>query len=312
LAGFSAAASAIVAATISILQGLNVLDVTEPVKIGLLGLAGAGLLAWAIAAAGDSLARAYAVANVSRTPSDQDNQPAIQAAAIRLADAYAAAHGVKVTPPASQAGGGASAPPASAYTPVSPAATKEIHLPISPPLKVKQGAQEGEAVAVQVSGDSGKETRSYLVGFPGSPPDWVPSDAIYIPSATPPATPPTTSPATQQSSTAASEECCLAFSPPIKVKVGTNDGEAIAVKTKSEGGKKTEWYLAGTAGSTYEWVIGHKVFMLPGAGTRQAGRRTLLRPAPPSLPIKSPGPLIAQHLRPKQAGVFDCRSARLL
>src|SRR5215212_4278969 len=89
VAGISAAAAAIVAAVISVLQGLDVLNVTEPVKIALLGLVGAGLLAWAIAAAGDSLARAYAVAHVSRTPSNQDNLPAIQAAAIRLADAYA-------------------------------------------------------------------------------------------------------------------------------------------------------------------------------------------------------------------------------
>jgi hypothetical protein len=68
VAGFSAAT--VVAAAISVLQGLDVLNGTEPVKIALLGLVGAGLLAWAIAAAGDSLARAYTVAHVSRTPLD--------------------------------------------------------------------------------------------------------------------------------------------------------------------------------------------------------------------------------------------------
>jgi hypothetical protein len=47
--------------------------------------------------------------------------------------------------------------------------------------------------------------------------------------------------------------------------VRSKDGEAIAVKTRSEGGKETEWYLVGTPGSTYEWVLGDIVSMLPAA-----------------------------------------------
>jgi len=53
--------------------------------------------------------------------------------------------------------------------------------------------------------------------------------------------------------------------------VGANVGEAIAVKTKSEGGKEAEWYLVGTPGNTYEWVVGDKVTMLSGAQHEQDG-----------------------------------------
>ena len=105
-AGFSAAITAIGAAVIAILPSLTALEVSEPVKVALIALIGAGVLAWAIAAAGDSLARAYGLAHVTRTEPEKPNQPAIQTAAVRLADAYAAAHGLKPTTQASSAEGG--------------------------------------------------------------------------------------------------------------------------------------------------------------------------------------------------------------
>src|SRR5688500_14664792 len=95
LAGISAVIAAVLAGGLTILQSLDVLSLSEPVKISLIGLVGAGILAYAIAAAGDSLARAYAVAHVTRIEG-KDNQPALQTAAFRLADAYAAAHGLKL------------------------------------------------------------------------------------------------------------------------------------------------------------------------------------------------------------------------
>ena len=93
-AGFSAAIAAALAGALAILQGLDVLEITEPVKIALIGLVGAGILAWAIAAAADSLARAYAVAHVTRTKPGDPNLPALQTAADKLAGVYVAAHGV--------------------------------------------------------------------------------------------------------------------------------------------------------------------------------------------------------------------------
>jgi hypothetical protein len=252
LAGLSGAFTALVAAAIAVLQGLDVLNVTEPVKIALIGLVGAGILAWAIAAAGDTFARAYALAHVTRTEPGQDNQPALQTAAVRLADAYAAAHGLKVTTPTNTTDGGASVSTPSTYSPSSTTASKECCLELSPPLKVQVRGQDAQATAVLISGESGKETQRYLVGLPGSSLVWMNSDAISMPPATSPAA---SSGAQQPPSTTASKECCLEFSPPLEVKVGAQDGEAIALQIQNEGGKETQWYLVGTPGNRYVWVV---------------------------------------------------------
>jgi hypothetical protein len=74
-AGFAAAIAAILAGALAVLQGLDVLEIFEPVKIALIGLVGAGILAWAIVAAGDSLARAYALAHVTRTKTGEPDLP---------------------------------------------------------------------------------------------------------------------------------------------------------------------------------------------------------------------------------------------
>jgi len=180
---FFGALTALGAATIAIYQVIAGVDTTDPLKIALIGLVGVGILAWAIAAAGDSLARAYAAAHVTRTEPDKVNQPAIQSAAVRLADAYAAAHGMKLSTQASTADGGTSATTASVYSPVSSATPKETHFPISPPLIVKVRGKDALAVAVMVSGESGKETQRYLVGLPDSQLTWVSNDAISLPAA---------------------------------------------------------------------------------------------------------------------------------
>jgi hypothetical protein len=243
LAGISAVITALGTGLLTLLQNANVVSLSEPVKVALIGFVGVGILAYAIAAAGDSLARAYAVAHVTRIEG-KDNQPALQTAAFRLADAYAAAHGLKLSTPANTADGEASATTTSVYAPSSPAASKESCLELSPPLKVQVRGKDAQATAILVSSESGKETQRYLVGLPGSPLTWVNSDAISMPDA---------APAAQLPSPTASQESCLELSPPLKVKVGAKDGEAIAVKIKNEGGKETQRYLVGTPGSRYVW-----------------------------------------------------------
>lgn len=180
---FFGAFTALGAAAIAIYQVIAGVNTTDPLKIALIGLVGVGILAWAIAATGDTIARAYASAHVTRTEPGKENQPALQAAAIRFADAYAAAHGVKPPTPAIPTDGGAPAATNSVYSPSAPAASKECCLGISPPLQVKVRGKDAQAVAVLTSGESGKETQRYLVGLPDSQLTWVSNDAISLPAA---------------------------------------------------------------------------------------------------------------------------------
>lgn len=182
-AGVSAAITAIGATVIALLPSLNVLDVTEPVKVALIALIGAGVLAWAIASAGDSFARAYGLAHVTRTAPDKPNQPAIEVAAANLADAYAAAHGLQPAAPTNASGNGASAAPTSKYSPSSTTASKGSYVELTPPLDVKVRGNAALAIAVHISGESGKETQRYLVGLPNSQLAWVNNDAISLPAA---------------------------------------------------------------------------------------------------------------------------------
>jgi hypothetical protein len=98
IAGLSGAITAIIAAIISIGQGLgiNVLEAPTPITVALIALVGAGIIGWSIAATGDTLARAYASAHVTRTETGENNQPAIQTAAEKLVQIYAAAHGISI------------------------------------------------------------------------------------------------------------------------------------------------------------------------------------------------------------------------
>jgi hypothetical protein len=73
--------------------------------------------------------------------------------------------------------------------------------------------------------------------------------------------PSATFPAAQPPSNAGSEDCCLALSPPIRVKVGAKDGFAIGYKFKSEGGKIAEEYLVARPGTHYLWENGDQVTM---------------------------------------------------
>ncbi len=163
-AGFSAAVTAIVAALIAVGQGLGfeLVDAPTAIKVALIGLIGAGIIGWAIAATGDTLARAYALAHVTRTEEGTENQPAIQTAADKLAKVYADANPKVDVPEASEASQG---PP---------------H-PLPTPLNVKVQGKDAQAFAIRVSHDAGKETLEYLVGLPGAQPEWKTGAAVYMP-----------------------------------------------------------------------------------------------------------------------------------
>ncbi len=183
---FFGAFTALGAAAIAIYQVVAGVDTTDPLKIALIGLVGVGILAWAIAATGDTIARAYASAHVTRTEPGKENQPALQAAAIRFADAYAAAHGAKPPTPAIPPNGAAPATTHSNYVPSPTAASQDYYFPISPVRKVKVGHIDGEAIAVKVKSEAGKITEEYLVGTPGSNYVWKIRDLVSVPPAPPP------------------------------------------------------------------------------------------------------------------------------
>ena len=124
--------------TIAVLQALNVLDISEPIRIALIALVGAGILAWAIAAAGDSLARAYGLAHVTRTDPTKENEPAIKTAAFKLAEVYAAAN-----------------PAVDAQKAATAAQVRLCAFPV--PLQVRAQGSDAQAVALFVSGEVGKE-----------------------------------------------------------------------------------------------------------------------------------------------------------
>jgi hypothetical protein len=248
IAGLSGAVTAIIAAVISIGQGLgfNALEAPTPITVALIALVGAGIIGWSIAATGDTLARAYASSHVTRTETGENNQPAIQTAAEKLAQVYAAAHGIS--------------------TEANTTTTPQGRLVAFPtPLPIKVRGKDAQAVAVLVSGESGKETQKYLVGLPDSQLTWMLNDAISLPAAPPP---PTTSAAVPSPSAApaappATQEFYLELAPPLKVKVGAKDGEAIAVQIKSEGDNETQRYLVGLPGAQPVWVNSGAVTMPP-------------------------------------------------
>jgi hypothetical protein len=220
--------------------GFDVLNAPTSITVALIALVGAGIIGWSIAAAGDTLARAYASAHVTRTATGENNQPAIQTAAEKLAQVYAAAHGIS--------------------TEANTIATPQGRLvPFPTPLPVKVRGKDAQAVAVLVSGESGKETQKYLVGLPDSQMTWMPSDAISLPAAPSPAA--TLSLSAAPSAATTTQEYCLELSPPLKVKVGAKDGEAIAVQIKREGGNETQRYLVGLPGSQPVWINSEAIYM---------------------------------------------------
>jgi hypothetical protein len=168
VAGGASGAVAVIALLTAVLDWLEGVTVNENIKIALIGLAGAGFLAWAIASTGDVLARAYAAAHVVNTDpkTTQTSQPALQAAADKLEPklgellkAYNAAH--------------PSAPPA---PPASPDQGITV-FSLPAPLDILVNADSGQAIAVRVQAD-GKVR--YLVGIKGQRLRWEDEAAVTV------------------------------------------------------------------------------------------------------------------------------------
>lgn len=156
-AALSGAVTAAGAFGTAILDQVNVLPIPDPIKIAVIGLIGASIIGWAIASAGDALARAYATAHV--TPKEEDlPKPAIQTAATALAEVYKAAH---PAPADETAAGNAQA--------------RLVSLPV--PLEVRVGNATAHAVLALVKED---KTIEYLVGLPGQQLDWKPEAAVQV------------------------------------------------------------------------------------------------------------------------------------
>ena len=155
-AALSASVTTIAAFAVAILDQLNALTIPDNIKIAIIGLIGAGVIGWAIASAGDALARAYATAHV--TPKEDDvPKPAIQTAATALAEAYKEAH------PA-LAGGAVGG-------------NAQERLVALPSVDVRVGNADAKAVLALVKED---KTVEYLVGLPGQQLDWKPSASVQL------------------------------------------------------------------------------------------------------------------------------------
>jgi len=133
-------------------------------------------------------------------------------------------------------------------------------------LQVKVRGKDAQAVAALVSGESGKETQKYLVGLPDSQMSWMSSDAVSLPAAPSPAATPSPdvsalSPSVAPNAATTAQEYCLELSPPLKVKVGAKDGEAIALRIKCDGGNEKEQYLVGLPGSQPVWMSSEAIYM---------------------------------------------------
>ena len=162
VAGGASGIVVVVALLTAVVDWLEGVSVNENVKIALIGLAGAGFLAWAIASGADVLARGYAASHVANK--DTAHQPALQAATEKLepklgelVKAYGAAH-----PPVRPDGG---TPVAALPAPVAPPAP--VTLPVT--LDVQVGTGQARAIAARVQAD-GKI--SYLVALQGQRPRW--------------------------------------------------------------------------------------------------------------------------------------------
>lgn len=158
-AGFASLIVVIVGGVIPALDPIFEKDISDPLKIAVIGLVGVGIIGWAIAGTGDVLARAYASAHIVRFEG-KPNQPALQTAANELQEAIDKL--------------------ASAYSDAHPSSAKKtpaqlIALPT--PLDVEVRGTASKAVAALVEED---ETVKYLVGRPGEELAWVSGSAVYL------------------------------------------------------------------------------------------------------------------------------------
>jgi hypothetical protein len=180
-AGGSAGIVAVLALGTAVVDWLGGVDVTDNIKIALIGLAGAGFLAWAIASGAVVLARAYAASHVAHvvtkdTATDTAPKPALPAAAPALQVAAEKLAGTLVpavpptpaTPGPSNPGGAASAP--ALPGPSNPGGGLPPLVALPAELDILVGRSLARAIAGRLEAD-GK--MSYLVTQKDTRPRWV-------------------------------------------------------------------------------------------------------------------------------------------
>ncbi len=217
IAGIGGLLSALVAGAISVIDQLN--NFPNPVRVAVLGLAGAGLVAAAIASAGDALARAYIVANTVDPTADAavEPQPAVRVETKNLADLVGTSS-AKTAPTSSAAAGGAHQ-------------SSIVALPV--PLNVCLDGHPGyQAIAARQLDGSDAE---YLVGAQNQPLAWRPAALITRATISAPSAPPQ----------------IVALPNPVAVTWAGRSGlSAILVRlVKGE----PDAFLVGATGETYHW-----------------------------------------------------------
>ena len=93
VAGITSAMVAIAGAIPAVLQALDELNLSDTQFLGVVGLIAAGVLGFAIASAGDALARAYSAAWVVPKSDERDAHPALMDVAVALGRTAATAPG---------------------------------------------------------------------------------------------------------------------------------------------------------------------------------------------------------------------------
>jgi hypothetical protein len=165
-AGFAGAVTAIVGALLPILDKITALKVSENIKIAAIGLIGAGVLAWAIASAGDVLARAYATAHVHPADGDTPPTPATEWAVSQVLDI------LRNAAPALQED-------ASKLTEAVAGSRDREIIPLAGGVKAKYKQHRGEVYAVRR--DASDPTKlEYLFGRETEMPAWASEDDLEV------------------------------------------------------------------------------------------------------------------------------------
>lgn len=174
-AGFAAAVTAIVGGLLPILDKLDALNVSENIKIAMLGLVGAGILGWAIASAGDVLARAYATAHVHPAGSDGGSPtPASEYVVKQILDKLPAVEAK------AQAAASAASSKATAMTTAISTVPAGTVIPLGIAIAAKHKQTHPCHVYAVRQDPTDKEKLQYLVARHGITPEWAPEHDVEV------------------------------------------------------------------------------------------------------------------------------------
>lgn len=204
VAGYAGAFTAATSAAIAVLPQIVELKVGDNIKVALIALVGAGVIAWAVASAGDALGRAYLTAHMEqKTPSAPKPLQQVAAAAAPQDDQSAVVVALPVPLQVCAVGsdvgqkavaakvvdgdmhyyvasprGRFSWVPAEGLVlssePVLPSPPSVVALPT--PLSVAVGTKEKKAIAVKVDGSS--SATEFFVGQSGERFTWVKGEGV--------------------------------------------------------------------------------------------------------------------------------------